>query len=43
LRRRRATFRRQPQKEVAMLKELGRWLRSAPQIEAVALVAFAVD
>ncbi len=30
-------------KEVAMLKELGHWLRSASQIEAVALVAFAVD
>ena len=30
-------------KEVAMLKELGHWLRSAPQVEAVALLAFAVD
>jgi serine/threonine protein kinase len=30
-------------KEVAILNELSRWLRSAPQVEAVTLVAFAVN
>jgi hypothetical protein len=30
-------------KEVAMLKELGRWLRAAPQVEVVAVVASAAD